>query len=150
MSYSGKVETDVEIKAPAVKFHEFFTQRPHHLSNICSDKIKGCDLHDGDWGKVGSVVNWNYIHDGKAKVAKVVFEAIDDEKNSITMRVVEGDLLEHYKSFKITIQATPKGEGSVVHWTFEYEKVHGDVTDPHTLLQLAVDLTTDIGAHLTA
>ncbi|KAK9935298.1 hypothetical protein M0R45_022406 [Rubus argutus] len=60
------------------------------------------------------------IHaDGKPKVAK--FEAIDYENNSITLRVVKGDLLEHYKSFKITIQASPKGEGCSVHWTFEYE-----------------------------
>lgn len=91
------------------------------------------------------------IHaDGKAKVAKELFEAIDDENNSITLRVVEGDLLEHYKSFKITIQASPKGEGCSVHWTFEYEKVHGDVEDPHTLLQLAVDLSADIGSHLSS
>lgn len=72
------------------------------------------------------------IHaEGKAKVAKELFEAIDDENNWITLTVVEGDLLEHYKSFKITIQASPQGEDCSVHWTFEYEKVHGDVEDPH-------------------
>lgn len=62
MSCAGKVETDVEIKASAVNFHEYFTHRPHHLSTVSSDKIKTCDLHEGDWGSVGSVVNWNYVH----------------------------------------------------------------------------------------
>ncbi|PRQ40954.1 putative START-like domain-containing protein [Rosa chinensis] len=145
----GKVEADVELKASAAKFHEFFTRRPHHLSNISSDKIKECNLHEGEWGTVGSIIHWNYVHDGKTKVAKEVFEAIDDENNSITLKVVEGDLLEHYKSFKVTIEASPKGEGCTVHWTFEYEKVHGDVEDPHTLLQLVVDITKDICSHLS-
>ncbi|XP_048428966.1 MLP-like protein 31 isoform X2 [Pyrus x bretschneideri] len=94
----GKVEADVEIKASAAKFHEMFTHKPHHISNASNRNIQGCDLHEGDWGTVGSVVYWNYFHDGKAKVAKDLVEAIDAENNMITFKVIEGDLLEHYKS----------------------------------------------------
>ncbi|XP_050119334.1 MLP-like protein 34 [Malus sylvestris] len=91
------------------------------------------------------------IFDGKAKVAKDLVEAIDAENNLITFKVIEGDLLEHYKSFKFTIHATPKGEGCNVHWTLEYEKHHhDDIEDPHTLLQLLVELSKDIDAHLTS
>ncbi|XP_004297383.1 PREDICTED: MLP-like protein 31 [Fragaria vesca subsp. vesca] len=143
-----KLETDVEIKASPVQFHEYFTRRPHHISNVSSDKIQGCDLHEGDWGNVGSVIYWNYVHDGKPRVCKELIEAIDDETNSITLKIIEGDLLEHYKSFKATIQASPKGEGSSVHWTFEYEKLHDEVSDPHTLLQLVAELSKDIDNHL--
>ncbi|CAL8995159.1 unnamed protein product [Prunus brigantina] len=151
-SNHGKVETDVEIKAPATKFHEMLTHRPHHISNVSPNNVQGCDLHEGEWGTVGSVVYWNYFHDGKAKVAKELIEAIDAEKNLITFKVIEGDLLEHYKSFKITIQATPKahGQGSIVHCTMEYEKHHGDIEDPHTLLQFVVDVSKDLDAHLTS
>lgn len=94
-----------------------------------------------------------YIYDyadGKTSVAKEIIEAIDAENNSVTFRVIEGDLMDHYKSFVITIQATPKGEGCSVHWTLEYEKHHGDISDPHTLLQFTVDVSKDIDAHLTA
>ena len=146
----AKVEADVEIKASAAKFHEMFTHKPHHISNASNRNIQGCDLHEGDWGTVGSVVSWNYFHDGKAKVAKELVEAIDAENNLITFKVIEGDLLEHYKSFKATIHATPKGEGCNVHWTMEYEKHHDDIEDPHTLLQCAVEVSKDIDAHLTS
>ncbi|KAB2620032.1 MLP-like protein 28 [Pyrus ussuriensis x Pyrus communis] len=143
----GKVEADVEIKASAAKFHEMFTHKPHHISNVSNSNIQGCDLHEGDWGTVGSVVYWNYFH---AKFAEELVEAIDAENNLITFKVIEGDLLEHYKSFKVTIQATPKGEGCNVHWTTEYEKHHDDIEDPHTLLQFAFEVSKDIDAHLTS
>lgn len=61
-SNHGKVETDVEIKAPATKFHEVLAHRPHHISNVSPNNIQGCDLHEGEWGTVGSVVYWNYFH----------------------------------------------------------------------------------------
>ena len=65
MSLVGKVEADVEIKAPPEKFHELFSSRPHHISNVSPGKIQGCALHEGDWGKEGTVLFWDYVH-GKA------------------------------------------------------------------------------------
>uniref|UniRef100_A0A3Q7GMC8 Bet v I/Major latex protein domain-containing protein n=1 Tax=Solanum lycopersicum TaxID=4081 RepID=A0A3Q7GMC8_SOLLC len=43
-------------------FHEFFRQRPHHLSNICPDKIQNVNIHEGEWGTVGSINFWNFTH----------------------------------------------------------------------------------------
>ena len=82
-------------------------------------------------------------------MAKEVVEKIDPSKNLITFNEIEGDLLEHYKSIKATIHVTPKNKGSVVHWIFEYEKLHGEIQDPHSLMQLATELGQDIDAHLT-
>ncbi|XP_022776427.1 MLP-like protein 43 [Durio zibethinus] len=148
---AGKLETDVEIKASPQQFHDMLSNKPHHVHHTCNDKIQGCDLHEGDWGTVGSIVCWSYVHDGKAKTAKELVEAIDAEKNSITFRVVEGDLMKEYKSFLITIQASPKSgvRGSVVHWTMEYEKLHEGISHPETLLQFAVDVSKDIDSYLT-
>ncbi|MFQ6629508.1 hypothetical protein Gotur_006590 [Gossypium turneri] len=148
---TGKLEADVEIKASPEQFHEMFAHKPHHVHHTCYDKIQGCDLHEGEWGKVGTIVHWSYVHDGKAKKAKELVEAVDPDKNLVTFRVVEGDLLEEYKSFVITIQVSPKseGSGSVVHWTLEYEKLHGGIAHPETLLQFVQDVSKDIDAHLT-
>ncbi|KAL0003971.1 hypothetical protein SO802_011532 [Lithocarpus litseifolius] len=148
MSLFGKVEADVEIKAPAEKFHEIISCRPHHISNVSPGKIQGCALHEGEWGNEGSVINWDYVQDGKAKVAKEIIEAIDKKNNSVTFKVIEGDLMEEDKNIKSTIQATPKGEGSLVHWTIEYEKLHENIVEPNTLLQLVLDLSKDLDAHL--
>ncbi|KAB2090983.1 hypothetical protein ES319_A03G159700v1 [Gossypium barbadense] len=76
--------------------------------------------------------------DGKAKKAKEVVEAVDPDKNLITFRVIEGDLMEEYKSFVAMILVSPKSEdsGSIVHWTLEYEKLHDGIAHPETLRQL--------------
>ncbi|XP_062175604.1 MLP-like protein 31 [Alnus glutinosa] len=150
MTLFGKVEGDVEIKAPAEKFHEVISGRPHHLSNVTPEKVQGCALHEGDWGVEGSVIYWNYVHDGEAKVAKEKIVATDDTNKSITFKVIEGDLLKEYKNFVIVVQATPKGEGSLVHWTLEYEKLKDDIPEPNTLLQFLIDVSKDLDAHLTA
>ncbi|XP_015895469.3 MLP-like protein 43 [Ziziphus jujuba] len=144
----GKLETDVEIKASAQKFHTIFKHRPHHISNVSADKIQGCDLHEGEWGKVGSVIIWKYFHDGKDRIAKEVVEAVDEENNLITFRVIEGDLMEHYKTFKLTVHCLPKEKGSVVHWTIEYEKLHNEIIDPHTLVEFVVAVSKDLETHL--
>uniref|UniRef100_A0A2P2QA31 Uncharacterized protein MANES_15G130300 n=1 Tax=Rhizophora mucronata TaxID=61149 RepID=A0A2P2QA31_RHIMU len=151
MTLSGKLEGDVEIKAPAALFHDVLSCRPHHLNNMAPDKIHGCELHKGEWGKVGTVICWDYTHDGVKKVAKDVIEAIDDQKLSTTFKLVEGDLLKEYKDFKIIVQATPKpdGQGSLVHWTLEYEKLDPNDPDPTSLLEFCINTSKDIEAHLT-
>ncbi|KAM3753207.1 hypothetical protein ACB098_03G076400 [Castanea mollissima] len=88
------------------------------------------------------------LGDGKTSVAKEIIEAIDMENKSVTFKVIEGDLLEHYKSLKLIIEVSQKDEGNLVHWIIQYEKLNEDVVDPHTLLQFVVDVTKDIDSHL--
>jgi len=87
--------------------------------------------------------------DGAPKVAKEVIEDIDNTKLSTTFKVIEGDLMEAYKSFKVIVQATPKGHGSVVHWTLIFEKLNENIPAPTAFLDNAVDFTKDINAHMT-
>lgn len=51
MSLHGKLEADVEIDAPASKFHELLHNRLHHVPNACGDKVQSCELHRGGLGK---------------------------------------------------------------------------------------------------
>ncbi|XP_023528499.1 MLP-like protein 43 [Cucurbita pepo subsp. pepo] len=148
MTLYRKLETDVEIKASAQKFHEIINRKPHHVSNASSDKIRSCELHEGEWGKVGTILYWHYVHDEKDCVAKSVTEDVDEENNSLTWNVVEGDHLKHNKSFKIKIQCIPKDKGSVIRFTLEYEKLHEKNPDSHSFLQLCVDIAKDIDAYL--
>ncbi|KAG8498694.1 hypothetical protein CXB51_005080 [Gossypium anomalum] len=111
-------------------------------------RFKDAILHEGEWGKVGTIVHWSYMERLKGKG---MVEAIDPDKNLVTFRVIEGDLMEEYKNFVITIQVSPKseGSGSVVHWTLEYEKLHDGIAHPETLLQFVQDVSKDIDEHLT-
>lgn len=83
-------------------------------------------------------------------MSKERVEAVEPEKNLITFRVIEGDVMKDYKSFVSTIQVTPKhgGSGSVVNLHIEYEKVSEDVDPPETILQLSIEIIKDIDEYL--
>ncbi|CAH2049013.1 unnamed protein product, partial [Thlaspi arvense] len=147
MSLKGKMVRQVAIKSNGDVFHEIFRHRPHHISNMSPDNIQGCDLHQGNWGTVGSVVFWNYTHDGKKKVAKEIIQAIDEENKSVTYKVIEGDLMQLYKTFIIIVHVDTKGENNLVNWTFDYEKLNERVEDPNTLMDFCIAVTKDIETH---
>ncbi|KAG7598039.1 Bet v I/Major latex protein [Arabidopsis suecica] len=84
--------------------------------------------------------------DGQPKVAKERIEAVDQEKNLIAFRVVDGDMLKGFKSLLITVQATPKlrGSGSVVNCHLKYERIDEEVAHPEKLLALFVKAAKDM------
>ncbi|CAA7022439.1 unnamed protein product [Microthlaspi erraticum] len=133
-SLVGILETTVDLQSSSEKFHDLLVGRPHHVTSASPSNIQGVELHE----------------DGEAKVVKERIESIDPENNRATYRVLEGDLMNEYKSFVITFQVTPKegDTGSVAHWHFEYEKINEEVAHPETLLQFAVEVSKEIDAHL--
>ncbi|CAI9112868.1 OLC1v1013368C1 [Oldenlandia corymbosa var. corymbosa] len=143
----GKLTSQVEVKTNADVFHELLRSKPHQLSTISPNNIQDCNLHDGDWGTVGSVISVNYTHDGKECVSKDIIEAIDEEKKLVKFKVIEGDLLELYKNISVTAHVETNGETNLVTWTIEYEKLHEGIPDPNTLMDLCLQLTKDIESH---
>ncbi|KAL4356034.1 hypothetical protein AHAS_Ahas09G0046300 [Arachis hypogaea] len=117
-----KIETEFHIKADAKEFYVFSATRHTMLLRL----------------------------DGKACVCKDIIEDIDKEDNKISFRVLEGDLLKHhYKSFKFLLHAVPKKKGGcMVRWTMEYEKINENTPDPHTMMQLVVDVSKQVEVHL--
>ncbi|GMJ13340.1 MLP-like protein 28 [Hibiscus trionum] len=150
-SLVGKLEASAEIEASAEAFHHMLLHKPHHVSNASPNHVRACDLHHSDWGKEGSIICWTYFLKGQPKTAKEVVESVDPKNNSVTLRVVEGDILEEFKSVVIKCKATPsaKGSGCVVQWVLEYEKLKEDVAHPETTLEMLIEVCKDMGAHLT-
>ncbi|CAN6938122.1 unnamed protein product [Brassica oleracea var. botrytis] len=128
-SLVGIIETTVEVKSTPEKLHDMLVGKKHHMPDASPSFIQSY---------------------GEAKVMKERIESIDPENNRATYRVLEGDLMNEYKSFVVTFQVTPKeGEpGSILHWHFEYEKINEEVAHPETLLQFAVEVSKEIDAHL--
>ncbi|KAK4423438.1 Kirola [Sesamum alatum] len=86
--------------------------------------------------------------DGEKKLSKERLEAIDEKNKSIRYKVVEGSLLEVYKSFEATMGVESNGEDKTVTWILEYEKKSETVLpDPHTLMDMCVVMTKDIERH---
>ncbi|KAL2546173.1 MLP-like protein [Forsythia ovata] len=147
MGLTGKLVSTVDIKSDGDVFHEIFRERPHHISGMSPANIQKCDLHDGQWGTVGSVIYWNYTHDGKDRVAKEIIEAVDEEKKSVTFKVIEGDLMELYNTFKLIVHVDTTGDDNLVTWTLEYEKKNENIPDPNTLMNFCLAVTKDIETH---
>ena len=75
-----------------------------------------------------------------------IIEAIDEEKKSVTFKVIKGDLMESYKTFNATIQMDIDRENNLVTWTFEYQKLNENVQNPNTLMKYCISVTKDIKA----
>ncbi|XP_047309050.1 kirola-like [Impatiens glandulifera] len=142
-----KMLRQVEIKSDGDVFHEIFKSRPHHISAMSPTLVQNIELHDGEWGNVGSVIFVNYTHDGKDKVVKHEIISIDEEKRLVAYKTIEGDLRELYKTFIITVHVDTHGENNLVTWTFEYEKLKEDVEDPNTLMDFFIAMSKDIETH---
>ncbi|XP_052206230.1 kirola-like [Diospyros lotus] len=147
MGLTGKMERQIELKSGGDLLHEIFKSKPHHVSGITPAKVQGCSLIQGEWGKNGSIICWNYTHDGKEKTAKQVIEVFDGEKKTIVFRIIEGDLLQLYKTFIILLHEETKGGKNWATWAFDYEKLGPDVEDPVSLLDYLTDVVKDIDAH---
>lgn len=73
---------------------------------------------------------------------------LDPENKTVTMVVIEGDLMKHFKSYKVIIKVIPKSECSLVKWIWEYEKLQEDGPTPSKYVDFVTDLTKNIDAHL--
>lgn len=72
------------------------------------------------------------------KISKERIDAVDDEKKTASYHVLEGELLQYYKNFKAHFTVVPKGEGSLVKWSCEFEKASDEVSDPNLIKDFAV------------
>ncbi|CAL1377882.1 unnamed protein product [Linum trigynum] len=146
---SGKLEACFAIRLSASQHHEIFSARPHHVSNMAPGKVNNCAVHQGDLGQKGTIIEWDYIHEGEQKLAKEIIEEIDDVNFSTTFKVIEGDVMKEYKELKLVVKATPQSEDttSIIHWTVEYEKLSEETPEPISVLHLLVHLSKDIDDH---
>ncbi|KAI9080480.1 hypothetical protein K1719_037594 [Acacia pycnantha] len=141
------LEEDLELKTSAVKFLEIFATKTYELATISPDIIQSLQITSGDLGTVGFTFIVHYTVDGVPQVAKEVVESINFIDLSITFRVIEGDLLDVYNSFRFILKLTPSIlSGSVVHWTLEYEKPSDHTPDPTSLMKECIQVSKDVDA----
>ncbi|KAL9231110.1 hypothetical protein vseg_006373 [Gypsophila vaccaria] len=149
MGVTGKLEIEVDIKSSGDVFHELLGNNPHTVSDIIPDHVHSCDLHEGDeFGKAGSILQWEYTCEGKKCILKERIEEIDEEKRFIRYTVVEGStVLEDLKSMNISMQVIPKGEIDAIMWTFEFEKIHDLGPYPTAFMDFVISGTRGVEAH---
>ncbi|KAK1380793.1 Kirola like [Heracleum sosnowskyi] len=147
MGLIGKLICQTSIKTDGDVFHEICSSRLHHVHTMSPENIHSCDLHEGEFGKVGSIFYLNYNIDGKQMVAKERVEAIDEEQKQVTYKVIEGELLKSFKIFVVTVHVDTSGVDNLVTWSFDYEKVDESIKDPTEYLDFVLRINKDIETH---
>ncbi|XP_024988949.1 kirola-like [Cynara cardunculus var. scolymus] len=152
MALIGKLMMQIEISSHGDIFHDLLRHRPNDLASITPAKVHGCDILDGQLGAVGSVISWNYTHDGKKNTLKEIIEEVDETNHKIVMKVIEGDLVEDlYKSFTNIFHVEPHADGrQLATWTFEFEKLNASVPYPTVFMDYIMELIMEIDAHHTS
>ncbi|KAJ8770226.1 hypothetical protein K2173_011762 [Erythroxylum novogranatense] len=148
MANISKLQIEVEVTSHADEFFNTYRAKAHIVPKTSSENVHGVEIHEGDFGSAGAVKTWTFNlgnmenSDYKRKIE------VDEENKTITSTAIEGDVLNLYKSFIVILQIIPNGEGSLVRWTWEYEKVDDDVPDPKKFQDLAANLTKDVDSYV--
>ncbi|KAM0987409.1 hypothetical protein ACFX13_011732 [Malus domestica] len=150
-SCDGKLEVEVEVKSPAQKFWEALRDSTTVFPKAFPHDYKSIDVLEGDGKAVGSVRLITYA-EGSAlvKVSKETIDAVDEVGKAVAYKVIDGDLLKYYKSFKCTLTVTPKGDRSLVKWSSVYEKAHEQVPEPSIIKDFAAKNFLELDAYVLA
>ncbi|KAF9673868.1 hypothetical protein SADUNF_Sadunf10G0068500 [Salix dunnii] len=139
MASAGKLEVDVAIKSGAKKFWDSIRDSTTLFPRAFPDQYKSIEILEGDGKAAGSIRLFTYAEGSPlVKLSKERIDTVDEAKMEVSYSVIEGDLLKYYKIFKAAIAVTPKGDGSLVKWTCEYEKASEDVEVPHMIKDFVV------------
>ncbi|KAK3223265.1 hypothetical protein Dsin_010290 [Dipteronia sinensis] len=139
MAVAGKLEVDVEVKSPADKFWGSIRDSTSLFPRAFPHDYKSIQVLEGDGKASGSVRLLTYA-EGSPIVKKSTekIEHVDEVNMKVSYSVIDGDLLEYYKVFKAFIAVIPKGDGSLVKWTCEFEKTSHEIPDPDAIKEFVV------------
>lgn len=62
--------------------------------------------------------------------------------------VIDGDMMQYYKSFKASLEVIPEEEGSLVKWLCEFEKASEEVPNPDIIRDFAAKNFKEIDEYL--
>lgn len=62
--------------------------------------------------------------------------------------MIDGDMMQYYKSFKASLEVIPEEEGSLVKWLCEFEKASEEVPNPDIIRDFAAKNFKEIDEYL--
>ncbi|KAL5063169.1 hypothetical protein RYX36_024906 [Vicia faba] len=139
MASNGKLDVEIEVKSNADKFWSIIKESAAIFPKAFPNDYKSIEILEGDGKSVGSV---RLITFGEGsplvKIIKEKIDVVEDSERTLTYSVIDGDILKYFKKFKGDISVTPKGDGSLVKWSIEYEKNSEEVPEPEIIKEFAL------------
>ena len=149
MAATGKLDVEVELKSSADKFWESIRDSTSLFPKAFPHDYKSIQVLEGDGKAPGSVRLFTYAEGSPiVKVSKEKIEHVDEATKNVHYSVIDGDLLQYYKVFKGFITVTPKGDGSLVKWSCEYEKSSHEIPDPDVIKEFVVKNFKEVDAYI--
>ncbi|KAF5200249.1 Mlp-like protein [Thalictrum thalictroides] len=144
----GRLEVEVETKSSADKIWEAIKETPTLFPKIFPDRYKSVEVLEGDGKNVGSVLLMNFVESTPGVTfSKDRIDEADEATKSLAYTVIEGEILAVYTTFKAKLQVVPKGDGSLVKWSLEYEKANEEVPEPNFIKDFATQTFKGLDAH---
>ncbi|CAA7043640.1 unnamed protein product [Microthlaspi erraticum] len=148
MATSGTYVTEVPLKGSAVKHYKRWKHENQLFPDAIGHHIQGVVVHEGDWDSHGSIKTWNYTCDGKQEVFKERREN-DDENMAVTLRGLEGHVMEVFKVYDVTFRFIQKSENDIVcKITLVWEKRNDDSPEPINYMKLNKRIAADMDNHI--
>ncbi|KAH9616399.1 hypothetical protein KSS87_013726 [Heliosperma pusillum] len=151
MAKMHKMDGKIELNCSAEKIFETLRARLPVVPGLCSDKIHGITVHQGDWVSAGSTHKWDLIMGGKQTSMIERTDEIDEHNMKITRSIIAGELMTHYKSMKALLQPISKGNDSCfMMFSLEYEKIDEDAPEPIEFFNFGLDVFNKLGHQLSS
>ncbi|KAG4205507.1 hypothetical protein ERO13_A04G109408v2 [Gossypium hirsutum] len=139
MDQIKRMECQVEIKSSADKFFEAYQTKAQLMPKMANQVVRDEKLVEGsDWDSEGSVRQWFFV----------AGDNVDDKDWTILYKLVEGEIMKAFKSWKSIFNVMLTGEGSLVKWTTEFEKQNDDVPDPVRYGEFLTTWTKNVDTYL--
>ncbi|CAN6235286.1 unnamed protein product [Urochloa humidicola] len=154
---ASKAELVVEVKSPADKLWAALRDSTELFPKIFPQQYQSIETVEGDGKSAGTVCLLKYTEGvPMLTFAKEKLEVADDENKVVSYSVVDGELVNFYKNFKITLKVSPaakEGEGeaaggAVVNWSMEFDKASDQVPDPDVIKETATKTFHDLDDYL--
>ncbi|CAD6260613.1 unnamed protein product [Miscanthus lutarioriparius] len=153
---ASKVELVVEVKSPADKLWAALRDSTELFPKIFPEQYKSIETVEGDGKSAGTVRLLKYTAAvPMLTFAKEKLEVADDENKVVSYSVVDGELVDFYKNFNITLKVAPAkaaegeaGAGAVVNWAMEFDKANDQVPDPDVIKETATKTFHDLDDYL--
>ncbi|XP_074555884.1 MLP-like protein 423 [Curcuma longa] len=144
-----KTELDVEVKSSTDKMWEAIRDSTKLFPKIFPELYESIETVEGDGKSAGTIRLLKYAPGVKILTfAKERIDLADDENKHVSYTVIDGEIVSLYKTFRAILKVEGKGEGSVVKWCIEYEKVNEEVPDPDPFKEIAAKTFSDLDEYL--